>query len=206
MYDPSVGRWLSEDPLEFEGGDVNLDRYVGNDPTNAIDPSGLFEEKATLFPNRETDERKKLDLEIADTKVGKDALEKQVFLVKTRKDLTDNFEPGVPFKYVIVDGKVVAIKHGKDAKAPHSYGTLKVKGKVGQPVEAAGMAAYYNGEKGEFLGIRFDLQTGHYKIRRQSNWMVGRDQALEAFKKVKGPDGKDGGLPARYKDMVKADP
>jgi hypothetical protein len=41
MYDPTIGRWLEEDPIGFAGGDLNLDRYVGNDPTNATDPSGL---------------------------------------------------------------------------------------------------------------------------------------------------------------------
>jgi hypothetical protein len=41
MYDPSIGRWLEEDPIEFEAGDSNLMRFVGNDPTNLTDPSGL---------------------------------------------------------------------------------------------------------------------------------------------------------------------
>lgn len=41
MYDPRVGRWLSPDPIEFEAGDMNLYRYVGNSPTNGTDPSGL---------------------------------------------------------------------------------------------------------------------------------------------------------------------
>ena len=40
MYDPSVGRWLEEDPIGFEGGDANLYRYVRDDPTNDIDPTG----------------------------------------------------------------------------------------------------------------------------------------------------------------------
>ncbi len=40
-YDPSTGRWLSQDPIGFAGGDANLYRYVGNSPTNATDPSGL---------------------------------------------------------------------------------------------------------------------------------------------------------------------
>ena len=41
-YDPNDGRWLTEDPIGFAGGDSNLYRYVGNSPTNATDPSGEF--------------------------------------------------------------------------------------------------------------------------------------------------------------------
>ena len=41
-YDPKVGRWLSQDPIGFDGGDANLYRYVGNDPGNGVDPSGLM--------------------------------------------------------------------------------------------------------------------------------------------------------------------
>ncbi len=40
-YDPTVGKWLSEDPSGFAGGDANLYRYVGNTPTVGTDPSGL---------------------------------------------------------------------------------------------------------------------------------------------------------------------
>lgn len=42
MLDPSVGRWMEEDPIEFKAGDANLGRYVFNDPTNWTDPSGLI--------------------------------------------------------------------------------------------------------------------------------------------------------------------
>ncbi len=41
MYDPSTGRWLIEDPIGFDAGDTDLYRYVGNNPTNAVDPTGL---------------------------------------------------------------------------------------------------------------------------------------------------------------------
>jgi hypothetical protein len=41
MYDPTVGRFLTEDPSDFEAGDLNLYRYVKNDPLNNTDPSGL---------------------------------------------------------------------------------------------------------------------------------------------------------------------
>jgi RHS repeat-associated protein len=38
-YSPSLGRFISEDPIGFAGG-LNQYAYVGNDPVNAIDPSG----------------------------------------------------------------------------------------------------------------------------------------------------------------------
>ena len=39
-YDSEVGRFVSEDPLGLAAGDVNLSRYVFNDPTSNTDPSG----------------------------------------------------------------------------------------------------------------------------------------------------------------------
>jgi RHS repeat-associated protein len=39
-YDPGVGRFISEDPIEFDAGDPNLYRYVFNNPINLTDPSG----------------------------------------------------------------------------------------------------------------------------------------------------------------------
>jgi RHS repeat-associated protein len=41
FYDPTVGRFLSEDPIGFGGGDLNLYRYVANNPVNQIDAFGL---------------------------------------------------------------------------------------------------------------------------------------------------------------------
>jgi RHS repeat-associated protein len=40
-YDPKVGRWISEDRIEFGGDLSNIARYGGNSPTNGTDPSGL---------------------------------------------------------------------------------------------------------------------------------------------------------------------
>jgi RHS repeat-associated protein len=40
-YDHRIGKWLSEDPLGFAGGDANLSRYVGNTSSMLTDPLGL---------------------------------------------------------------------------------------------------------------------------------------------------------------------
>jgi RHS repeat-associated protein len=40
-YDSYTGRWITKDPIDFEGGDSNLYGYVLNDPVNLIDPEGL---------------------------------------------------------------------------------------------------------------------------------------------------------------------
>jgi RHS repeat-associated protein len=45
-YDPAVGRFVSEDPIGFLAGDANLNRYVGNGPTNANDWSGHEEDRS----------------------------------------------------------------------------------------------------------------------------------------------------------------
>jgi hypothetical protein len=37
-----AGLFDNYDPLGFEAGDANLYRYLGNSPTNATDPTGLY--------------------------------------------------------------------------------------------------------------------------------------------------------------------
>jgi len=40
VYSSSLGRFLQTDPIRFQAGDVNLYRYVGNNPINWTDPLG----------------------------------------------------------------------------------------------------------------------------------------------------------------------
>jgi RHS repeat-associated protein len=40
-YDPQLGKWISEDPIGFAGGDTNLSRYVKNVATTFLDSTGL---------------------------------------------------------------------------------------------------------------------------------------------------------------------
>ena len=42
VLDTANGRWMTQDPIGFSGGDINLYRYVLNSPMLYIDPEGLF--------------------------------------------------------------------------------------------------------------------------------------------------------------------
>ena len=39
-YDPQLGRFISQDPIGYNGG-MNLYAYCGDNPTDAVDPNGL---------------------------------------------------------------------------------------------------------------------------------------------------------------------
>jgi RHS repeat-associated protein len=44
-YDPTLGRFMSEDPKGFDAGDYNFFRYCHNDPIDLTDPMGLASEQ-----------------------------------------------------------------------------------------------------------------------------------------------------------------
>lgn len=54
-YDPSIGRFISQDPMGFAAGDANLYRYVSNNPVNAVDPLGLAERMSGSYKVKGTD-------------------------------------------------------------------------------------------------------------------------------------------------------
>ena len=53
-YDATVGRWLSTDPIGFNGNDTNLYRYVGNKTIRDIDYLGLEVIKRRFMANYDT--------------------------------------------------------------------------------------------------------------------------------------------------------
>jgi len=61
-YDSTVGRWLSEDPSGFDGGQTNVCVYCGNSPMNGTDPTGeatLYEFVFHLYERKEKDSLKR---------------------------------------------------------------------------------------------------------------------------------------------------
>jgi RHS repeat-associated protein len=42
-YSPELRRFISRDPLGYDAGDINLYRFVGNNPYGGLDPMGLEE-------------------------------------------------------------------------------------------------------------------------------------------------------------------
>jgi Domain of unknown function (DUF4347) len=55
MYDPTIGRFISEDPIRFWGGDYNLARYATNAVTVFVDPNGLDDVTAVSITTVEGD-------------------------------------------------------------------------------------------------------------------------------------------------------
>jgi hypothetical protein len=48
-YYTTIGRLVSQDPKRFTAGERNLHRYVGNEPTERIDPSGEFGTRLSIL-------------------------------------------------------------------------------------------------------------------------------------------------------------
>jgi RHS repeat-associated protein len=57
FYHPGLQRFVSEDPIEFEGEDVNLYAYVANDPLGFIDPLGEAHRKGKRKSTKDKHER-----------------------------------------------------------------------------------------------------------------------------------------------------
>jgi RHS repeat-associated protein len=51
-YNPQLGRFMTEDPKVFDGGDYNLFRYCHNDPIDMTDPTGLDDTAPTYSPRQ----------------------------------------------------------------------------------------------------------------------------------------------------------
>jgi hypothetical protein len=108
MYDPHIGKWLSEDPKSFGAQDANLYRMVGNDVTNATDPSGLEARSVAMKFEREYEGVGGLAVAIENkTMVSKEILVERGAKDKVRIEFVKAYEGkyirnGVPWSGVYV--------------------------------------------------------------------------------------------------------
>jgi uncharacterized protein RhaS with RHS repeats len=101
MYDPKAARWLSQDPIGFDAGDPNLYRYVGNEPTNETDRSGLeasATDPAALF-------NPSSGCSVLPTTEDKIATVTKVYLVDNKKDIP-KFAKDVKFDPIQEEGQL----------------------------------------------------------------------------------------------------
>jgi RHS repeat-associated protein len=111
VYDAAIGRFSSQDPIGFAGGDSNLYRYVENAPTLAADPSGLYAEEPPPPSQRRT---------------GKALPDEEINLGKRRSGAT------------LTAGSIpVQISSGKKTNQEEMYGPASLFSEGGQMVTMA---------------------------------------------------------------------
>ncbi len=54
-YSPTLGRFISRDPVRYSAGDPNLYRYVADRPTGSVDPTGQWSCSLPPITYRERD-------------------------------------------------------------------------------------------------------------------------------------------------------
>jgi RHS repeat-associated protein len=64
-YNPTPGRFISQDPLGMAGSGVNLYRYAADNPLNVTDPLGTTENPLETMPRQEGERIKELENEEA---------------------------------------------------------------------------------------------------------------------------------------------
>ena len=121
-YNPQLQRFISEDPLEIEGGDTNIYAYVRNDPTDLTDAFGLRPltdcEKAKLGP----------------------------YIPKTDLDNADIHDGDVPWWFKLASKRYRAVTVGNDVYfRPGVYDPTTVDGLAHLAHELVHVGQYRNG-------------------------------------------------------------
>jgi RHS repeat-associated protein len=112
-YDPSTGRFLSEDPIGFNGGDFNLYRYVGNNPVLSGDPSGKNPGAIIIFGVAAVAAYTAVDWLVSDF-----AKEQEGVLYKGGLNAQDKLNQALEF--IKIDYKIKVLDPEKDFKTQES--------------------------------------------------------------------------------------
>lgn len=100
MYTAKLGRFMQTDPIGFNGGDVNIYRYVSNNVVNTTDPLGLtdFTDEAGVTCSDD-------DTKTVSVRVDKPKQSVKDYIVEHGLSLKDHTEIPSGHTYLVVDEK-----------------------------------------------------------------------------------------------------
>jgi RHS repeat-associated protein len=181
FMDPKMGRFISQDPLGFGAGDLNVLAYVSNNAINGIDPMGLQEKGApnsvTLSASNGTPGTDKPVFNAGDvaavlgrTPVGQSLLERLKsgeFVIKTADVYSGRDSKGD----LIPDNNLIA-GYAQGTKAP---GLIVIN-------NLASSRGPYEGTDGQFYAYTLGQEVNEYDLFWAKT--PGNDKAVEVINRV----------------------
>ncbi len=159
-YDPSIGRFLSPDPSGLASGDVNLYRYVGNNPLSLVDPSGLVAEQPS-----------NLQRNVESVAQGIESFGQYIGLSPTL--FRSEANPIGVGSYL--NGKLSNLFEGSPTAV--ALGSL-VEGLVDIPGHLANLTRFGGGLFEGFLNIAFDVKNTFVDINNHANGIYSTESNL----------------------------
>jgi hypothetical protein len=174
MFLTGAGQWMEEDPNTFDAGS-NPRRYVENDPTNKVDPSGLASEepidqglyKGRIVFEQEGDDKFTYNQERAISRAVRDALARidvaRATLYVTWKEFKNvNPEPSTSINEL----KMSLNELRKKYKIPNISYTDNVDGYGFSDIPGYGRAYYLV----KLRDIRDELESSKGRLRFKPDW------------------------------------
>lgn len=195
-YDPVAGRWISKDPIGFDGGDSNLYAYVAGDPINNLDPTGLLWDSIKDDWDASTEAAQSATAYWADQSVNSDSSIVRAFAAgagtlsalwacSNADDTLLTLVPAGRLGGLLGRlGRGAGTTRAASAAPAPAYSPLIPKGAQGPfPTRGAGYQ-YIGGAGGSGLhanvtGVRFMEATAHHPVRRV--YMNASGQTVHPF-------------------------
>jgi RHS repeat-associated protein len=155
-YDAEVGRFISEDPMGFEGGSLNLYLYAANNPIMFMDPNGLCinaisDYLGDVFTAPTYESLRTITSQAA----GSAGLYVDEKYAPSQVIITPYFDPNAFNLDMLIAGANLAAPHAEVLAASPSAGLLSpIVAGVGVFGMSTGLGMMY-----EYSGIRFDIKT-----------------------------------------------